>query len=484
MKKRLLASLLALCLVFALAACGEAPAAESGEPAAASEEPAGDLVAYELDGIGTAYLPAGGEVTLTPVTEPLPQMQATIAFEGFTVYIGSTGPEAYEISGVDFPASVEEFSQRSGPQSDVPAGSEFAYDDHGNYFVQFARDGQDHYYVIRLGEETAYAITFICPEGELANYDAAGWISTFEFIELAPFEEAPAPAAELAAYEVEGVGTFYFPAGATVERNVEEEPLPVINGSIDLGDGVCLVYGSTGRDAFELAGVEFPVDAEDYATRPAVVDYVGEGAEFAYDGCGNYYTQYTRDGSDVYYVAERNAARVNTIVFYCPEGELGSYSPAEWISMAELYGDPSEELTAYEVAGVGTIYMPEGGEVYGEEQAEPLPNVQAGINLGDTNIHFGAFTAESYEAAGVAWPADEVEFSTRSGVTSSIPADAVFEYDDFGNYVTRFTVDGEDHYVASIVTDTLVVLANFTCPEGQMDAYQPGIWLSLSDFAG
>ena len=108
MKKRLLASLLALCLVFALAACGEAPAAESGEPAAASEEPAGDLVAYELDGIGTAYLPAGGEVTLTPVTEPLPQMQATIAFEGFTVYIGSTGPEAYEISGVDFPASVED----------------------------------------------------------------------------------------------------------------------------------------------------------------------------------------------------------------------------------------------------------------------------------------------------------------------------------------------------------------------------------------
>ena len=38
--------------------------------------------------------------------------------------------------------------------------------------------------------------------------------------------------------------------------------------------------------------------------------------------------------------------------------------------------------------------------------------------------------------------------------------------------------------MASIVTDTLVVLANFTCPEGQMDAYQPGIWLSLSDFAG
>ena len=51
----------------------------------------------------------------------------------------------------------------------------------------------------------------------------------------------------------------------------------MINGSIDLGNGVCLVYGSTGRDAFELAGVEFPVDAEDYATRPAVVNYVGEG---------------------------------------------------------------------------------------------------------------------------------------------------------------------------------------------------------------
>ena len=266
MKKRLLASLLALCLVFALAACGEAPAAESGEPAA-SEEPAGDLVAYELDGIGTAYLPAGGEVTVTPVTEPLPQMQATIAFEGFTVYIGSTGPEAYEISGVDFPASVEEFSQRSGPQSDVPADSKFTYDDHGNYFVQFARDGQDHYYVIRLGEETAYAITFICPEGELANYDAAGWISAFGSSSSPLLRKRPRPRPNWRPMS-RGRGHLLFPRGATVERNVEEEPLPVINGSIDLGNGVCLVYGSTGRDAFELAGVEFPVDAEDYATRP------------------------------------------------------------------------------------------------------------------------------------------------------------------------------------------------------------------------
>ena len=73
--------------------------------------------------------------------------------------------------------------------------------------------------------------------------------------------------------------------------------------------------------------MEFPVDAEDYATRPAVVDYVGEGAEFAYDGCGNYYTRYTRDGSDVYYVAERNAARVNAIVFYCPRGPARQLLP-------------------------------------------------------------------------------------------------------------------------------------------------------------
>ena len=138
----------------------------------------------------------------------------------------------------------------------------------------------------------------------------------------------------------------------------------------------------------------------------AFCHFIKERDEDAVAGCADRVTQCDSAAVDVglghegFAVhagrAERNAARVNAIVFYCPEGQLGSYSPAEWISMAELYGDPSEELTAYEVAGVGTIYMPEGGEVYGEEQAEPLPNVQAGINLGDTNIHFGAFTAASY----------------------------------------------------------------------------------------
>lgn len=70
MKKfsKFLALLLAACMALALAACGEAPAAESEEPAAVSEEPAAESGAPAEDAevapltvglLGTAVKPVG-----------------------------------------------------------------------------------------------------------------------------------------------------------------------------------------------------------------------------------------------------------------------------------------------------------------------------------------------------------------------------------------------------------------------------------------
>ena len=192
MKKRITALALMLCLALSLAACGEpavtetpsaAPdAAESAAPESPSAAPETELTAYEIDGVGTVYLPAGGEVYLDTITEPLPTTQCGVNFGDATLHIGIMGPDAYEAAGVPLPATVEEFSQRSGPQSDVPEGSVFAYDDYGNYYTEFTRDGTDTYYTLRVGETSTYGIMLTVPEGTMADYSPGEWIAMIEFI--------------------------------------------------------------------------------------------------------------------------------------------------------------------------------------------------------------------------------------------------------------------------------------------------------------
>ena len=182
MKKTLISIALALCLILALAACGtEGGTPESAAPeSAAPESTAPELTAYEIEGVGTVYLPEGGEVYIDKQTEPFPNIQCGVNFGEATLHLGVMGPEAYEAAGVPLPESAEEFSTRSGPQADVPEGSVFAYDDFGNYFVQFTRDGKDVYYTVRVSETTSYAITLFVPEGTMGDYSPGEWISMVE----------------------------------------------------------------------------------------------------------------------------------------------------------------------------------------------------------------------------------------------------------------------------------------------------------------
>ena len=126
-------------------------------------------------------LPEGGEASSWETDDPLPGGWAgQIEFEDFTVYCGCNGPESYAAAGVTFPESVEEYSQRSGPQGNKPADTEYAYDDYGNMFVQYSSDGNDIYYVIDIGSEWAYGFNFYCSEGTIENYNPGLWFSLTE----------------------------------------------------------------------------------------------------------------------------------------------------------------------------------------------------------------------------------------------------------------------------------------------------------------
>ena len=140
----------------------------------------GELVAYELEGAATVYLPEGGESYYEEQTDPLPTTQCGVNIGDVNFHLGITGLDAYEVAGVSLPETVEEFSQRSGPQYDVGEGQEFAYDEYGNYCTQFTRDGRDVYYAVRVREAGTAALAFSCPEGTIENYNPGLWISLVE----------------------------------------------------------------------------------------------------------------------------------------------------------------------------------------------------------------------------------------------------------------------------------------------------------------
>ncbi len=106
----------------------------------------------------------------------------------------------------------------------------------------------------------------------------------------------------------------------------------------------------------------------------------------------------------------------------------------------------SEELQEYVAEGVGTFYFPEGWEMEVYSLEEPLPSTYADFSNGDLHIHGTHFGMDAYEAAGVPLPADVEEYSQRDGVRRSVPEDAEFAYDDFGNYYTEFVEDGTVTY--------------------------------------
>ena len=172
--KKLASLALALCMIFALAACG----GESGTEA--TEDPRAGLTAYELEDAAVVYLPEGGETYYEEQTDPLPTTQCGVNIGDANLHLGIIGLDAYEIAGVTLPETVEEFSQRSGPQADVGEGQVFDYDDYGNYCTQFVRDGRDVYYAVRVRDNGTVALAFSCPEGTIENYNPGLWISLVE----------------------------------------------------------------------------------------------------------------------------------------------------------------------------------------------------------------------------------------------------------------------------------------------------------------
>lgn len=157
--------LFTLCLCAALlAGCGGAPAGE-------------DLAEYVVEGVGTCYLPEGFELNVSYLEQPFPHYEALLTKGDLTVAFARTGADGYEVAGVPLPADVEEFSQRSGPQSALPEGVDYAWDEYGNMAVGFPTDDGYAYEVLLQGTEAFGNFNLFCPEGDPAIESFPQWAS-------------------------------------------------------------------------------------------------------------------------------------------------------------------------------------------------------------------------------------------------------------------------------------------------------------------
>lgn len=184
--KRWIAGALSACLLTALCACGgtsgsSQTSAASSAPASSSsaqEESQEELVEYTVEGLGTFLLPDGFAVEPGEITEPLPSKYAIFTKDDYYIQANRMGMDAYEAAGASLPADLEEYSTRSGVKNSVPEGTQFAYDDQGNYFAQFTQDdGQICYYVLLKGTDAYGSIFLTAPEGVFDAETAALWLS-------------------------------------------------------------------------------------------------------------------------------------------------------------------------------------------------------------------------------------------------------------------------------------------------------------------
>lgn len=315
--KKVFALLLALCLC-----AGLLPAAY-----AAVEDGEAELAEYMVGGVGIFYLPAGWALDMGAVEEPLPQTYAEFTNGDIRIHSNCFGADAYEAAGVPLPADVEEFSQRAGVRQGLPEGAEFAYDDFGNYYTEYTReDGTAVYYVLKQGENCMGDAVLTYPEGTELPENIYLWLSKIVI---------DASLEALRRYDAEGVGVLYLPSDWEMEVTSREEPLPQTLAELNCGD-LHITFIRNGIDAYEAAGVPLPADVEEYSQRDGVRKDLPEGVEFAYDGFGNFYAEYTQDGTVTYNVLKQGEESMGSLFLTYPEGTELPEDIYLWLSLAVI----------------------------------------------------------------------------------------------------------------------------------------------------
>ncbi len=280
--------------------------------ACAAEEPADSdgLMEYAVANVGAISLPAGWAMAAGAVEEPLPMTYADFYSGDIAIHISCFGADAYEAAGVPLPADVEEYSTRAGVRQGLPEDAAFTYDDFGSYYTEYTQDGTVTYHVLKQGEDCMGDVILTYPEGTELPEGIYQWMSQ---------AVVDAAAEGLHRYDAEDVGTFYLPEAWEMQTGAVEEPLPQTYADFTSGD-ITIHSVRFGADAYEAAGVPLPADVEEYSTRDGVRRGLPEDAEFTYDDFGNFYVEFTQDGTVTYHVLKQGEESMGDVILTYPEG--------------------------------------------------------------------------------------------------------------------------------------------------------------------
>ncbi len=144
--------------------------------AAASSSLSGRLTDYLVDGIGVFSLPEGFEVT-TGTQEELSIPYVSFTREGILIQVNRFGPEVFEAANTPMPDTVEEYSQYSGAQADLPEGSSYEEDPYGNWSATWSEAGSVHILILMKGANSFASAYVTYPEGVEGLDDIPLWLS-------------------------------------------------------------------------------------------------------------------------------------------------------------------------------------------------------------------------------------------------------------------------------------------------------------------
>lgn len=147
--------------------------------------------------------------------------------------------------------------------------------------------------------------------------------------------DTPAPDA-LQAYTVNGVGTFWLPAGFEMAVEESSDPIPARSVTFTKNSVTVRAVRYAAGD-FQAAGWTMPADLDSFAAWDGVRQAVPQDAAFDTDDFGNLFADWIdSDGLTVYYVLKAGTDSFGVAAGYAPEGEQAVEEIPLWLSKAVI----------------------------------------------------------------------------------------------------------------------------------------------------
>ncbi len=136
------------------------------------------LQEYAVEGVGLFWLPAGFDMAVEALSDPIPARSVTFTKENVTIRAVLYGADSFQAAGESMPAALEDFAAWDMVRRDMPEAAAFNTDEFGDLFADWIEsDGLTVYYVPKAGTDSYAVLAGYAPEGDEAVAQIPLWFS-------------------------------------------------------------------------------------------------------------------------------------------------------------------------------------------------------------------------------------------------------------------------------------------------------------------